>query len=75
MRKIVAGLFMSLDGVVESPGTWAFQRYLDAEQGQMTLQYRLRLVRERLFRKIGDQFPGAVGKKRRDGGTVARPGP
>src|SRR5580700_8130251 len=35
MRKIVAGLFMSLDGVVESPGTWAFQRYLDAEQGQM----------------------------------------
>jgi dihydrofolate reductase len=35
MRKIVAGLFMSLDGVVESPGTWAFERYLDAEQGQM----------------------------------------
>jgi dihydrofolate reductase len=25
MRKIVAGLFMSLDGVVESPETWAYQ--------------------------------------------------
>ncbi len=34
MRKIVAGLFMSLDGVVESPNTWAFSRYLDAEMSQ-----------------------------------------
>jgi dihydrofolate reductase len=34
MRKIVAGLFMSLDGVVESPSTWAFSRYLDAEMAQ-----------------------------------------
>jgi dihydrofolate reductase len=34
MRKIVAGLFMSLDGVVESPSTWAFARYLDAEMAQ-----------------------------------------
>jgi dihydrofolate reductase len=25
MRKIVAGLFMSLDGVVESPEAWAYQ--------------------------------------------------
>ncbi len=25
MRKIVAGLFMSLDGVVESPEEWAYQ--------------------------------------------------
>jgi dihydrofolate reductase len=25
MRKIVAGLFMSLDGVVEAPNDWAFQ--------------------------------------------------
>jgi dihydrofolate reductase len=25
MRKIVAGLFMSLDGVVEAPNNWAFQ--------------------------------------------------
>jgi dihydrofolate reductase len=34
MRKIVAGLFMSLDGVVESPNNWAFARYLDAEMAQ-----------------------------------------
>lgn len=34
MRKIVAGLFMSLDGVVESPNKWAFSRYLDAEMAQ-----------------------------------------
>jgi dihydrofolate reductase len=30
MRKIVAGLFMSLDGVVESPQNWGFQ-YFNAE--------------------------------------------
>jgi dihydrofolate reductase len=35
MRKIVAGLFMSLDGVVESPANWAFSRYLDAELAQI----------------------------------------
>jgi dihydrofolate reductase len=35
MRKIVAGLFMSLDGVVESPASWAFSRYLDAELAQI----------------------------------------
>lgn len=27
MRKIVAGLFMSLDGVVESPNKWGFQYF------------------------------------------------
>jgi dihydrofolate reductase len=35
MRKIVAGLFMSLDGVTESPAHWAFSRYLDAELAQI----------------------------------------
>jgi dihydrofolate reductase len=35
MRKIVAGLFLSLDGVVESPNHWAFSRYLDAELAQI----------------------------------------
>ncbi len=29
MRKIVAGLFMSLDGVVESPDQWGFQYFND----------------------------------------------
>jgi dihydrofolate reductase len=31
MRKIVAGLLMSLDGVVESPGEWGFSRYFNDE--------------------------------------------
>jgi dihydrofolate reductase len=33
MRKIVAGLFMSLDGVVESPEQWQFP-YFNDEMGQ-----------------------------------------
>jgi dihydrofolate reductase len=33
MRKIVAGLFISLDGVVEAPDTWHFP-YLDDEMMQ-----------------------------------------
>ncbi len=33
MRKIVAGLFMSLDGVVESPEKWQFP-YFNDEMGQ-----------------------------------------
>ncbi len=32
MRKIVAGLFLSLDGVMESPGDWHFP-YFNAEMG------------------------------------------
>jgi dihydrofolate reductase len=34
MRKIVAGLFMSLDGVVESPDQWTFQ-YFNEELEQI----------------------------------------
>jgi dihydrofolate reductase len=33
MRKIVAGLFISLDGVVEAPETWHFP-YFDDEMGE-----------------------------------------
>jgi len=33
MRKIVAGLFISLDGVVESPGEWHFP-YFNDEMGE-----------------------------------------
>ena len=32
MRKVVAGLFIALDGVVESPGEWQFDNF-DAEMG------------------------------------------
>jgi dihydrofolate reductase len=31
MRRIVAGLLMSLDGVVESPGDWGFAHYFNDE--------------------------------------------
>src|ERR1700682_4501951 len=31
MRKIGAGLLMSLDGVVESPGEWGFSRFFNDE--------------------------------------------
>ena len=34
MRKIVAGLFMSLDGVVEAPETWHFP-YFNDEMGKI----------------------------------------
>lgn len=34
MRKTVTGLFMSLDGVVQSPGEWAYQ-YLNDEMTEM----------------------------------------
>ena len=34
MRKIVAGLFMSLDGVVEAPETWHFP-YFNDEMGEI----------------------------------------
>lgn len=34
MRKIVAGLLMSLDGVVESPNEWGFSRYFNDEMSE-----------------------------------------
>ncbi len=33
MRKIAAGLFISLDGVVSSPGQWGFQ-YMTPEMSR-----------------------------------------
>jgi dihydrofolate reductase len=36
MRKVVAGLFMTLDGIVESPGTW--QEHFDEEMGQAMME-------------------------------------
>jgi len=32
MRKITAGLFIALDGVIEAPGTWHFP-YFNDEMG------------------------------------------
>src|SRR2546428_13506238 len=36
MRKVVAGLFMTLDGVVESPDTW--QEHFDEDMGQAMME-------------------------------------
>jgi len=37
MRKIVAGLFISLDGVVEAPNTWHFPYFNDTSSKEMTM--------------------------------------
>ncbi len=34
MRRIVAGLLMSLDGVVESPDRWGWRRYMNEEMSR-----------------------------------------
>src|SRR5258707_6836043 len=36
MRKVVAGLFITLDGVVESPDTW--QEHFDEDMGQAMME-------------------------------------
>ena len=36
MRKVVAGLFITLDGVVESPGTW--QEHFDEDMGEAMME-------------------------------------
>ncbi|WP_104193045.1 dihydrofolate reductase family protein [Cryobacterium sp. Y82] len=36
MRKLTAGLFMSLDGVVESPNLWQFDSFDEELGGEMT---------------------------------------
>ena len=36
MRKVVAGLFMTLDGVVESPGKW--QEHFDEDMGEAMME-------------------------------------
>jgi dihydrofolate reductase len=35
MRKLTAGLFMSLDGVVESPNLWQFDSFDEELSGEM----------------------------------------
>ena len=38
MRKVVAGLFISLDGVTESPDQWQFDHFDDGMMAAMTAQ-------------------------------------
>lgn len=58
MRKIVAGLFISLDGVVEAPDQWHFP-YFNDEMGA-AVEATLGSVDTMLFgRKTYDSFAGA----------------
>ena len=34
MRKVISGLFISLDGVVEAPHQWQFEDDFDDDMGQ-----------------------------------------
>ena len=57
MRKIVAGLFISLDGVVEAPDQWHFPYFNDemgeAVGGQMAESDTMLLGRQRSERHRG----------------------
>ncbi len=64
MRKIVAGLFMSLDGVVESPDKWTGP-YFSPDVGQtvgslMAAQHTLLLGRV-TYQGFADAFSDAEG--------------
>src|SRR6266581_32845 len=64
MRKIVAGLFMSLDGVVESPDKWTGP-YFSLDVGQtvgslMAAQHTLLLGRV-TYQGFADAFSGQTG--------------
>ena len=70
MRKITAGLFISLDGVVEEPGDWHFPYFNDemgeAVDGQITAADTLLLGR-----KTYDSFAGAWPDREAAGGEDA----
>jgi dihydrofolate reductase len=60
MRKIVAGLFMSLDGVVESPDKWTFL-YFNEELGQLVGGLIAASDTLLLGRKTYEEFAAAFG--------------
>src|SRR4051794_16292687 len=70
MRKITAGLFISLDGVVEAPDQWHFP-YFNDEMGEAvgaTLATTDTLL---LGRKTYDSFAGAWPDREAEGGEDA----
>jgi dihydrofolate reductase len=60
MRKIVAGLFISLDGVVESPEKWHL-RYFDDEMGEIVgaaaAQSDAMLLGRRTYQEFAEFWP------------------
>jgi dihydrofolate reductase len=70
MRKIIAGLFMSLDGVVEAPDQWQFP-YFNDEMGA-AVDATLGAADTILFgRKTYDSFAGAWPEREAAGGEDA----
>jgi dihydrofolate reductase len=70
MRKITAGLFISLDGVVEAPDQWHFP-YFDEEMGA-AVDASLGQAETMLFgRKTYDSFAGAWPEREAAGGEDA----
>jgi dihydrofolate reductase len=57
MRKIVAGLFMSLNGVIEAPDKWHFP-YLDQEMGEAVGSQMAEMDTMLLGRKTYQEFAG-----------------
>lgn len=61
MRKIVAGLFMSLDGVVESPENWGFQYFseeITAAIDEGIAQADAVLLGRRTYIEFAEIWPG-----------------
>ena len=65
MRKIVAGLHMSLDGVIESPEKWSFDYYCD-EVGQSIKSRRdatdTLLLGRTMYQEFAAIWPGQSGE-------------
>jgi dihydrofolate reductase len=65
MRKIVAGLHMSLDGVIESPEKWSFDYYCD-EIGQSIKSRRdatdTLLLGRTMYQEFAPIWPGQSGE-------------
>lgn len=60
-RKVVAGLFMTLDGVVDSPGLWQ-SRYFDKEVADLIssslAQSDVLLLGRRTYQEFAEYWPG-----------------
>jgi dihydrofolate reductase len=61
MRKIVGGLFMSLDGVVEAPETWTSEYFSDEigqSLGESMANSDAMLLGRRTYEVFADAWPG-----------------
>lgn len=70
MRKIIAGLFISLDGVVDEPGDWHFP-YFNDEMGRAVDATIVTSDTLLLGRKTYDSFAGAWPERELEGGEDA----